>query len=43
MATLSETAEDTVKYKAHMTSLNSNLEHLNKVYGNVLAAYQFKS
>jgi hypothetical protein len=43
MATLSETAEDTVKYKAHMSSLNNNLEHLNQVYGNVLAAYQFKS
>jgi len=43
LITLGETAEDTVKYKAHMASLNNNLEHLNKVYGNVLAAYQFKN
>lgn len=43
LVTLSETAEDTVKYKAHMASLNVNLENLNKVYGNVLAAYQFKA
>ncbi|MEZ4906133.1 MAG: hypothetical protein R2771_00415 [Saprospiraceae bacterium] len=41
--TLSETADDTVKYKDHMASLNKNLDQLNKVYGNVLAAYQFKN
>jgi len=43
MATLSETAEDTVKYKEHMASLNSNLSQLNGVYGNVLSAFQIKS
>lgn len=43
MATLSETADDTVKYKEHMASLNKNLEQLNSVYGNVLSAFQVKS
>ncbi|HEB61553.1 MAG TPA: gliding motility protein GldL [Bacteroidetes bacterium] len=43
MATLSETADDTVKYKEHMASLNKNLEQLNGVYGNVLSAFQVKS
>ena len=43
MATLSETADDTVKYKEHMASLNKNLSQLNGVYGNVLSAFQVKS
>ena len=43
MATLSETADDTVKYKEHMASLNKNLAQLNGVYGNVLSAFQVKS
>lgn len=43
LKTLSETAEDTEKYKTNMSSLNKNLDQLNKVYGNVLAAYQFKN
>jgi hypothetical protein len=40
--TLSETADDTVKYKSQIASLNNNLEQLNRVYGGILAAYQFK-
>jgi len=43
METLSETADDTVKYKEHMASLNANLSQLNGVYGNVLSAFQVKS
>ncbi|HHH54823.1 MAG TPA: gliding motility protein GldL [Bacteroidetes bacterium] len=43
MSTLSETAEDTAKYKEHMASLNKNLEQLNGVYGNVLSAFQVRS
>ncbi len=40
MKILSETAEDTAKYKEHMSSLNANLGQLNNVYGNVLSAFK---
>ncbi len=40
MKILSETAEDTAKYKEHMASLNANLGQLNNVYGNVLSAFK---
>ncbi len=40
MKTLSETADDTAKYKEHMASLNKNLGQLNSVYGNVLSAFK---
>ncbi len=39
MATLHDTVEDTKLYKEHLTSLNSNLNSLNAVYGNILNAY----
>ncbi len=40
MKILSETAEDTAKYKENMSSLNANLGQLNNVYGNVLSAFK---
>jgi len=43
LQTLSETTDDTVKYKEHMASLNKNLEQLNAIYGNVLSAFQVRS
>ncbi len=40
MKILSETTEDTAKYKENMASLNANLGQLNNVYGNVLSAFK---
>lgn len=38
MANLSDSLEDTIKYKEQLSSLNQNLGSLNSVYGNVLNA-----
>jgi len=38
MANLSESVEDTKKYKENMVALNNNLGSLNGVYGNMLSA-----
>lgn len=38
MANLSDSLEDTAKYKEQLSSLNQNLGSLNNVYGNVLSA-----
>jgi gliding motility-associated protein GldL len=38
MKNLSESVEDTRKYKEQISQLSSNLESLNTVYGNMLTA-----
>ncbi|MDO9580055.1 MAG: gliding motility protein GldL [Bacteroidales bacterium] len=42
MKDLSESAGDTKKYREQITKLNDNLSALNNVYGNMLAAMNFK-
>jgi len=39
---LSESADDTKKYRDQMNRLNENLAALNNVYGNMLAAMNVK-
>ncbi len=43
MEELGATAEDTKKYREHLSSLNKNLGSLNSVYGNMLSAMSIKS
>jgi DNA repair exonuclease SbcCD ATPase subunit len=42
MQNLSQSVEDTRKYKAEMENLSSNLSALNTIYGNMLSALNYK-
>jgi len=42
MKDLTESADDTKKYRDQITRLNDNLSALNNVYGNMLAAMNVK-